>query len=263
MTPKYQTVGIDIGNTRIAIGTQGTPNVFDNVHVLNSDIKEAIKAIRDAYEHLNPELMRPILISSVNENIANQVISKITKEIKNAEIFEIEKDLPVPIQRDLDPETITGSDRLLSALGAWVTLEQACIVISAGTAVTIDFIDGEGTFHGGVIAPGTRIQLKSLFQDTHALPEIKYEIPNQTVFGKSTKESMLQGIHYGLIGLVQKTTENFSEIYGAYPMLIATGGDANSLFGNEEIIDRIVPDLTLIGIGHTAEKILFANEENK
>ena len=45
-----------------------------------------------------------------------------------AEIIELEKDLPIPIGRALDPESIVGVDRLLTAAAAWDELKQACIV---------------------------------------------------------------------------------------------------------------------------------------
>ena len=73
----------------------------------------------------------------------------------------------------LDPETITGVDRLLNAAAAYATLKQACVVVDAGTAVTVDFVDGHGTFHGGAIAPGARLQIDALHRGTDALPDVQ------------------------------------------------------------------------------------------
>ena len=39
-------------------------------------------------------------------------------------------------EEDLDPETLTGIDRLLNASAAWNDVNQACIVIDAGTSRT-------------------------------------------------------------------------------------------------------------------------------
>jgi hypothetical protein len=36
--------------------------------------------------------------------------------------------------------------------------------------------------------------------------------------------------------------------YGAFPVVLATGGDAASLFAKDELVNAIVPDLTLHGI---------------
>jgi hypothetical protein len=48
---------------------------------------------------------------------------------------------------------------------------------------------------------------------------------------------------------------------GAFPMVIATGGDAQTLFGDYELVQRIVPDLTLLGIAVTMQASLNLDEE--
>ena len=56
--------------------------------------------------------------------------------------------------------------------------------------------------------------------------------------------------------MVWKLTEQYAEHYGAYPLIIATGGDAEMLFKNDQLVDRIVPDLTLFGIAAAAKYAL-------
>ena len=41
-------------------------------------------------------------------------------------------------------------------------------------------------------------------------------------------------------------------------MVIATGGDAQMLVADDELIDRIVPNLTLLGITNAARQVLAA-----
>ena len=52
---------------------------------------------------------------------------------------------------------MVGEDRLLNAAAAFDKLNQSCVVVDAGTALTIDYIDGKGTFHGGAIVPGAQL----------------------------------------------------------------------------------------------------------
>ena len=84
-------------------------------------------------------------MASVNEMVARELRSVIEDQLGD-EVYEVGSDIPVPIGLALDPEATPGVDRLLCAAASWDLLKQACVVINAGTAVSIDFIDGEGVF---------------------------------------------------------------------------------------------------------------------
>jgi type III pantothenate kinase len=196
-----------------------------------------------------------IIAASVNDSVADRLASMIEDQL-TVEVYRVGDDVPVPIGQCLDPETITGVDRLLNAAAAFDRVKQACVVVDAGTAITIDFIDGEGTFHGGAIAPGARLQLKSLHDHTALLPEIEYARPDGDPFGRNTAQAMLHGVHYGISGMVRRLAELYAQAYGAYPRIIATGGDAAMLFEGDELIDNIVPELTLLGIAAAARHAL-------
>ena len=71
---------------------------------------------------------------------------------------------------------------------------------------------------------------------------------------------MLKGVFHGIRGAVQRIVEQYAEHYGAFPQVIATGGDAETLFKGDDLIDSIVPDLTLLGIATTARHALAADE---
>jgi pantothenate kinase type III len=59
---------------------------------------------------------------------------------------------------------------------------------------------------------------------------------------------MLQGVFHGIQGMVRQLCEQYAMRYGAYPRIIATGGDAKTLFGDDEFIEQIDPDLQMKGI---------------
>ena len=48
--------------------------------------------------------------------------------------------------------------------------------------------------------------------------------------------------------MVHELTEKYAEVAGAFPLVVATGGDAALLFKDDERVDRVVPDLVLAGI---------------
>ena len=71
---------------------------------------------------------------------------------------------------------------------------------------------------------------------------------------------MLQGVFQGIRGMVRQLSEQYAIRYGAYPMVIATGGDAMVLFDDDELIELIVPDLQLHGM-ISAVKHMVSPEE--
>ena len=73
---------------------------------------------------------------------------------------------------------------------------------------------------------------------------------------------MLQGVFHGIRGMVRQLTEQYASRYGAYPSVIATGGDATLLFENDEFVEQIIPDLLLQGIASSISHAL-TNEENE
>jgi len=169
------------------------------------------------------------------------------------DIHRVRRDLAIPVGTCVDDESKVGDDRLLAAAAAWDALKQAVVVVDAGTAITLNFIDGEGTFHGGAIAPGATLQLKALHKHTALLPRVAFAQPDQKEpFGRNTAEAMLLGVYEGIRGMVRQLVERYAEHYGAFPMVVATGGDAETLFSGDDLVDRIAPDLVLRGIAVAA-----------
>ena len=244
-------IAIDVGNSRTQVGVFAGKELARREAFDHDDLASAIQFVCEAWKSLGggegDESQSAVVVASVNDAVANRLASALADQLSQ-DIYRVGDDLPVPIGRQLDPETITGVDRLLNAAAAFDVTEEACIVIDAGTAVTVDFVDGDGTFHGGAIAPGAQLQLKALHDSTEALPELEFAAPDHDAFGRSTAEAMLHGVFHGIRGMVWKLVEQYAEAYGAFPRVIATGGDAVLLFAEDELINRIMPDLTLRGI---------------
>jgi len=259
MSNAFALIAINVGNTRCQIGLVKDGHVDRQERFHNTDLGAIVPQVNAWWQEIASTPRAAIAMASVSDEHANRITSAIEDQC-SVEVYRVGVDLPVPIGAQLDPETITGVDRLLNAAAAFDTLQQACIVVDAGTALTIDFVDGEGTFQGGAIGPGAQMQLDSLARATANLPELKFRRPDADAFGRSTAEAMLHGVFHGIRGAVQRLAETYAERYGAYPLVIATGGDAPMLFEGDELIDRIVPGLTLMGIAASARHALSADD---
>lgn len=250
-------LAISVGNTRTRLGIFIDGKLEEDLALENTKYTILIEKLREAYEKIAPYEDPTVMLASVNPPLAERIENFVTSEISPPHFLRTERDIEIPIGRQLDPEAMVGEDRLLNAAGAYEVLKQACVVVDAGTAITIDFIDGEGTFHGGAIAPGANMMLKALHQHTAQLPEITVAKPIEAV-GHNTIEAMRSGMYHGLRGMVKELVEQFAETAGTYPIIVVTGGDAEMLFEGDPLIDRIAPHLTLFGMIVTLKK---ANEE--
>lgn len=250
-------IAISVGNSRTQIGQFIDGDLKQSERFPNGDLAPMVQAITKWWtpSAAPPEPGGLIVLASVNDPVADRLASALEDQL-SAEIFRVGDDVPIPIGQQLDPETMTGVDRLLNAAAAFDRIKQACVVVDAGTAVTVDFIDGQGTFHGGAIAPGATLQLQALHERIPALPELTFRAPDNEPFGRNTAQAMLQGVFHGIRGMVQRLVEQYAEHYGAFPVVVGTGGDAPVLFENEELFDRIVPELTLLGIAVAARNAL-------
>ncbi len=254
-------LAVNVGNTRTALGRFQGGRLAESTSLVNTD-RGAIVREAGAMVGRNESGERmPIVVGSVNAAVSEPLSS----ELDDLDVTEVRRagagDLVIPIGRQLDPESIVGVDRLLNAAAAYAMLKQACVLIDAGTAVTVDFVDGAGTFHGGAILPGFRMQLRALHEGTALLPELSPGRPAEgEFFGANTASAMLHGVYYGIRGAVRLLIERYAEAYQAYPLILATGGDAHLLFDDDELIERVVDDLALQGLRVTWEFALDPSE---
>lgn len=72
----------------------------------------------------------------------------------NRRVVWVGRDLSLPIKVLTDAPEQTGIDRVLNVAAAYEQIGNGCVVVDAGTAITIDCCNDRGEFLGGAIAPG-------------------------------------------------------------------------------------------------------------
>jgi len=242
-------LAVSVGNTRTRVGSFVDDKLLE-VSTFRNDRQEKIgSAIDAAYKPLRDKPDARILLSTVQPEQGEQIEQAIKQQL-GQDVYRVERDMPIPVGRQLDREALVGEDRLLNAAAAFDKHKQACVIIDAGTAMTIDLVDGAGTFHGGAITPGAQLMLDSLGQRAAQLPEIELRKPEEVV-GHNTAEAMLSGVFYGMRGMVREVVEQIATSINQFPLVIATGGDAQVLFRDCDVVERVVPDLTLWGLAVT------------
>lgn len=247
-----------VGNTRTRIGLVRSGELSEAQAFANSDLESLVAHARKITENHAGVVA---LVASVNEPVAKRVVSVLEEE--TGEVFRVGHDAAIPLELALDDAATVGQDRLLACFAAFRSMKQACVVVDAGTAITVNFIDGTGVFQGGVIAPGLHTMLRSMHTSTAQLPALHeaFAMPDSArgPFGKDTAHAMQLGVVHAARGLVRSAVEAFAEAYEAYPAVIATGGDAELLFAEDGLVERIVPDLVLLGMAELCK----ASEEQE
>jgi type III pantothenate kinase len=253
-------LAISVGNTRTRLGVCAGEHVEPSEPVASRPDTATDAVIRLARSGDPPDA---VVIASVNDPIADAIEAAMRAAGVAGGVYRVGRDLPIPIQTALDEPGSVGQDRLLTALGAYRTAKQACAVIDAGTAVTVDFVDGEGVFCGGAIAPGVRMMLRALHEQTAALPLVE-PAPDEDlapgVFGTDTRAAMLLGVHAAIRGMARLLVERYAEHYGAFPQVVATGGDAERLFAGDGLVEHVVPELHLMGIAAACHAALSGGD---
>ncbi|MEG1501844.1 MAG: type III pantothenate kinase [Synergistaceae bacterium] len=154
------------------------------------------------------------------------------------------------------PATL-GADRLLNAIAGIHKYGYPLIIVDLGTAITLDVISPDGSYQGGVIAPGMELGLDSLFSKTAKLPQISLDSCPRYI-GTDTTEAIQAGIVLGSVGMIDSLLRGvFKELGVEKCPVIATGGHAKILTSYSEIVKQVDPWLTLDGMKIIYEKKLY------
>lgn len=247
-------LALAVGNSRTRVGLLTGPDLHKPHSIPNDDPQAIVSALVD----LRPaDGFVSVVLASVNEPVAHAIERAIAaSDLADLPQHRIGRDLPIPISATVDDPAAVGHDRLLNALGAHATTKQACVIIDTGTAVTVDFVDGVGSFHGGAIMPGVQMMLDALHERAVSLPGVRFTPPDDEPFGTDTRSAMLLGVAQAVRGGAHSLIDRYAQHYDAYPQIIATGGNAAELFHSDDLVEHIVPDLQLIGIRIVCERLI-------
>ena len=213
---------IDIGNTRIKWQHR------DDESILNSSSMMVENFMDIDFSDL--QLVKKVLISNVNQAV---VLDKIKESVSlfGCPIIEAKSETNHILINDYEDSLSLGVDRWLTALGAWKKYKKPLLVINAGTAITIDWIDLDSQekphFKGGMILPGVAISLAILNDSTNL---IDTEIGTTKYPSVNTTDAVTTGIFTSIQGAVNLVCRKLPP---TLPILL-TGGDANLIYEQAE-----------------------------
>ncbi len=242
---------IDVGNSNIKFALMDGENVVAQWRMAS----EHDRSGKEYADYIAPLLHK----AGYSDDIEGMIISTVVPQIlENLQIFGreyigvealIAHQMDMGLAINVDSPSSVGSDRLVNAIGAHDQYEGDLIIISLGTATTMDHIGKDGSYNGGLIAPGLALSRDALAHAAAQLPHIDLKrLDDNSVIGKNSNDQISIGLYWGyhalLEGLIAKMRQ---EIEGPVT-IIATGG-LSALFDTEDkIFDHIDPNLTLRGL---------------
>jgi type III pantothenate kinase len=192
------------------------------------------------------EDLRGISLASVVPPLTGRVIQA-CREYLRQEPLVVDAGVKTGIKiRYEDPKTV-GADRVCDAVAVLKLYGGPACVVDFGTATTFNAITKEGEYLGGAITAGVNLAAESLFTRAAKLPRIDLQRP-PSVIGRNTIHAMQSGLLFGYVSMVEGMVARFKSELGSGMKVVATGGMAEIIAKETQVVDFIAPWLTLDGL---------------
>lgn len=240
-------LAVNVGNTNVTLGLFAGPRLVRCERVPVARLSDGLRPLR---RRPGPDA---VAIASVNPP-ASETAGRLIEDSLGIRPHEVGGDIPVPIRvRCRFPERV-GVDRLLNALSARSMARGPVVVADLGTAITVDAVSAKGDFLGGTILPGVALSARALHEGTAKLPLVRIGRPRSPI-GKQTEDAITSGIYWGTCGAVKEIVEGIRRrLRDMNALLVVTGGDASLFASCLPRPNRLVPELTLMGIATAFER---------
>ena len=245
---------IDVGNTRLKWGVLDNDAIRRTGHILQSAIHEqGIAALTSKL----PRDVDTVLASNVaGSSFATRLSGVIGMHCGCDIHFVRSGKRACGVTNSYRQPRHMGVDRWVAMIGAWAELESACVIVDAGTAVTIDVLDDDGLHLGGQILPGVQLMATALSSRTSNIanvqPRAGAKASGMSMFASSTTRAVEQGTINAVVGAIERATRTLDE-EGYEVTVVLTGGDASRILKSmdEDALHR--PHLVLSGLAQILE----------
>ena len=249
-----KTLLVDVGNSRIKWGIHEGGTVFGTETMQHSTIQEL------GFEELTsrvPSDVDAVFVCNVaGEEFSTQLSAALAEHCDCDVHFARSESQAHGVSNGYRSPGQLGVDRWVAMIAARVMCESYCVVVDAGTAITIDAMNDNGQHLGGQILPGLKSMTESLATSTSDLPSSIWQKPvngsGSELFARDTIAAIKLGAISATVGAVERSTRILRSA-GFEPTTIVTGGDAQHIleFLEEGVIHR--PHLVLEGLARIVE----------
>jgi type III pantothenate kinase len=240
------TLLLDQGNSRWKLAT---PDGLAAGNVLRGDNGD-LAGLRRAIARRESSSDRAV-VASVASAETREALRETLRAAGLGRFIEVRSTDPLPgISAGYRDNAQLGVDRLLAMVAARARCQRAFVVVDAGTAVTIDFVDADGRHHGGFILPGHGLARDCLLART-AIPATG-DVDEAGLFGRDTASAVAKGARLAIAALVERLV-SAAPPDGPVALFIG-GGDADALAPLMPETCVVVPELVLQGLAVVARQ---------
>ena len=222
-------LAIDIGNTNIVIGVIREDEILFKARIATDRLRTSDQYGVEMLNllqmfHISREEITDCIISSVVPPVFNSVYTGVVKLIGKQPLV-VGPGLKTGLNIHVDTPSQVGADRIVAAVAALAEYTAPLVLIDMGTATTLEVVEPDNVYMGGVIFPGVMVSLDSLTSRTAQLPGISLDKP-KNVIGRNTVDCMRSGAMYGTAAMLDGLIDRIAEELGHTSTIIATGGIA-------------------------------------
>ncbi len=245
-------LAIDIGNTHVVLGVYRGEELIGSWRLQSDQLRsvdEYAMSMLQMLEHsgVGAKDISTVIIGCVVPTLL-RVFTKLSRKYFEQEPLIVGPGLKTGMEIECDDPRTVGADRVVNAVAGKALYGAPCVIVDFGTATTFDVVSSAGVYEGGVISPGILIAAEALYTKAALLPSVELSRPNK-VIGKNTRDSMLSGMFFGYVSLVDGILERIiAELGAKKPSVVATGGLARGIAPESQLIEHVESELTLRGL---------------
>lgn len=242
---------IDVGNTNLTLGLYKGEELGPHWRLATDHDRmpdeyglQFLGLLQNA--RLTPADIDGIVLASVVPQLTGRVIHACREYLKqNPLVVDTGVKTGVKIKYE-DPRAV-GADRVCDAVAVIHLYGGPACIIDFGTATTFNALTKGGDYLGGAITAGINLAADALFTHAAKLQRIDLQRP-PSVIGRNTVHAMQSGLLFGYVSMVEGMVARFQLELGPDMKVIATGGLADLIAKETDVIQILAPWLTLEGL---------------
>ena len=231
----------DIGNTQIKIAIE-RKNGISRVKAFQSDDFTCIKKYLKSLDYDN----KPYLFYSsvLGANYDKKLIKTLKSFFEKITTFKSTRSL-LSTTNSYKKASSLGSDRWAQIVAAKNIFKKDCIIVSCGSAISIDCVTKNGTHKGGMLMSGAENYI-NCFSDIHNLKNISLtQTKKNNLLQTDTAEQINVGYRTMISASVHKVYEEFKKNTKSKPAVIVSGGYARQIASYIEVNTSVEPFFVL------------------